>query len=387
MVDLPSSQMAVQDQDSPIRGDILEAILSHAPLTDVVPATHVSKAWRRAVISSPPLLNRLEPWLLLHHTRNNTTATATTTHAYDSRSHLWIETKLHPPSVDCNSNTTVLRSSHSNLLYTLSPSKLSFSFDPLHLTWHHADGPTVWRANPVVALVGRRLVVAGGGCDFDDDQLAVEAYDIDSRVWTTLESMPAGLKDSASSTWLSTAVFHNRILFVTEKQSGVTHAFDPEINVWCGPYDLRPDPSVFSVTITCFDDRLIAVGLIGEAENVEGVRVWGVKNCASFECELIGEMPSALVEKLRSGSYWVSSVGVCMAGNVLYIYNQATVEEIFTCEFVGNGGGCRWESVRNVRSAMERVVFTSSEVGIGEVHKGLAAETRRFTAELTQVDK
>lgn len=368
--------MVVQDQDSPLRGDILEAILAHAPLTDLVPASCVSQSWRRAVTSSPSLLYRLEPWLLLHSTQ-------TTTHAYDSRSRVWIETNLRPPTERVP--TTALRSSHPNLLYALSPSRLSFSFDPLHVAWHHADGPAVWRAHPVVAHVGRRVVVAGGGCDFEDDPLAVEVYDIDSRSWSARESMPVGLEDSAASTWLSTAVYKNHRLFVTEKNSGVTHTFDPETNVWCGPYDLRPDSSAFSVAIACFEDSLILVGLLGEAENVGGVRLWGV-NCESFECELMGEMPSVLVEKLRSGSYCVASVGVCLAGNILYIYDPAMVEEIFTCEFDGNGGGCRWGSVRSHRSSMERVVFTGSEVGIREVHKALAAERRRFTAEASRVE-
>lgn len=367
--------MVDQDQDSPLHGggDILEAILSHAPLTDLVPASLVSKSWRRAVTSSPSLLHCLEPWLLLHSTTTQTTS------AYDPRASVWIVTEPRRP---LGPTAALLQSSHPNLLYALSPSRLSFSVDPLHLTWRHSPGPAVWRVDPVIALVGRRIVVAGGVCGFEDDPLAVEAYDVDSGAWTPRESMPPGLKDSAASTWLSAAVYNNHTLFVTEKCSGTTHAFDPETDVWAGPYDLRPDLSLFSVTITCFEDRLIVVGLLGEAEEVGGVRLWGV-NIESFECELMGEMPSVLVEKLRSESYTVSSVGVCLAGNILFIYVPGNVEEIFTCEFVGNGGGCRWGSVRSGRSSMERVVVTGSEVGFREVEVALAAERRRFTAEVT----
>ncbi|KAL6987642.1 hypothetical protein U1Q18_013389 [Sarracenia purpurea var. burkii] len=72
-------------------------------------------------------------------------------------------------------------SSHFNLLYMLSPSKLSFSLNLLHLTWHHVEAPLVWRVDPIVVAIGRCVVVAGGTYDFEDDPLAVEIYDVESR--------------------------------------------------------------------------------------------------------------------------------------------------------------------------------------------------------------
>ncbi|GFZ00068.1 Kelch repeat-containing F-box family protein [Actinidia rufa] len=348
------------DQEDPIHGDILEEILSHVPIIDLAPAALVSRAWKRAVVSSLRHFNKPKPWFIVR--------TSATTHAYDPRSHVWIE--ITQPSINY---VSTVRSSHANFLYALSPSKLSFSFDPLHLTWHHADAPTCWREDPVVAAVGRRVVVAGGACEFEDDPLAVEIYDLESCAWSACESMPFTLKESSSSTWLSIAS-DDRKLFVTEKHSGVTHAFDPESRTWSRPYDLRPDPSIFYSVIAFSDGRLILIGLIGDEENVSGVKLWEV-SCESFECEEIGEMPLKFLGKL-SESFQFSSIGVCFAGNVVNIYNPSMAEEVVMCEFVG--GGCRWWTVRNVVSGDRRMVFTSLKVGIEDVHKSLRSDNRRF---------
>ncbi|THF98910.1 F-box/kelch-repeat protein At1g23390 [Camellia sinensis] len=357
-------------QEASIHGDMLETILSYVPLIDLVPASHVCKSWKRAVFSSLRHLNKPKPWLIAH--------THTTSHAFDPRSHVWIEIKQQQPPIKQQQQISTLRSSHSNLLYMLSPSKLSFSFDPLHLTWHHTDAPLVWRVDPIVAAVGRHIIIAGGTCYFEDDPLAVEIYDVETRAWELCDPMPAILKDSSASTWLSIASDDLK-LFVTEKHSGVTHTFDPETKTWSGQYDLRPDPCIFYSVIAFSDDRLILAGLIGEIDNVRGVKLWGV-NCESFECEEIGEMPLEFLEKLKGESFQLSSIAVCFAGKVVNIYNPLMAEEVFMCEFVD--GGCQWWSVRNAAAnrwnRMETVVFTSSKVGIEDLHRAVWSENRRF---------
>lgn len=362
----------VAQKEAPIYGDVLELILSHVPLTDLVLASHVSKSWNRAVSSSLRHFNAPKPWLLVH-TQTSRPPYATTSHAYDPRSNAWIQ--INRPSINY---VSALRSFHSDLLYMLSPWKFSFSFDPLHLTWHHAAAPLVWRTDPIVAVVGHRVVVAGGTCGFEDELLAVEIYDIQSRTWRTCESMPSVLKDSAASTWISVAVY-DRKLFVCENHSGVTYTFDPETSTWLGPYDLRPDPRLFYSVIGFADERLIIVGLMGDSENVEGVKLWGV-NSESFECEEIGEMPLLLIEKLKSEVFQISSIGVCMAGNFVYIHNPMQVGELFVCEVVN--GGCEWGSVRNVvvddRNRMGRFVFTCSKVGMDDLNRAMRSENRRF---------
>ncbi|KAM7487290.1 hypothetical protein LguiB_024774 [Lonicera macranthoides] len=363
-----------QVEAAEFHGDTLEAILSHVPLIDLVPASQVSRSWNRAVSSSLRHFNRLKPWLIIY-IQSSRPPYSTTTRAYDPRSRVWIDINQNPIRY-----VSALRSSHSNLLYMLSPSKLSFSFDPLHLEWHQAEAPVVWRTDPIVAVVGRRIVVAGGTCDFEEDPLAVEIYDIVSRKWTISESMPAVLKDSSASTWLSIAT-NDRILFVSEKHTGVTHSFDPERMNWHGPYDLRPNPRILYSVIGFSDDRLILIGLIGDVEQVDGVKLWEV-DCESFDCEEIGEMPVEFVKKLESEMFQLSSIGVCMAGNTVYMYNPMQVEEVLICEFVN--GGCRWRIVENNiigsgdRNPTERFVLTCSKVGMMELQRAMRSDHRKF---------
>ncbi|XAR48086.1 hypothetical protein NMG60_11030797 [Bertholletia excelsa] len=365
--------MEYQEAESPIQGDTLAVILSHVPMIDLVPASHVSATWRRAVFSSLRHLNRPKTWLIVH-TQATRSPYTTTTHAYDHRSDLWIEIGQPPIKY-----VSALRFSHSNLLYMLSPARLSFSFDPLHLTWHHVAAPLVWRSDPIVAAVGRQLVVAGGTCDFEDDPLAVEIFDLESGKWDSCESMPALLKDSSASTWLSIAS-NDRNLFVTEKSSGVTHTFDPETKTWLGPYDLRPDPCVFCSTISFSEDRLILIGLTGDMDNVSELKLWEV-NRESFDCEELGEMPRELLKKLRGETLQLSSIGVCSAGDIVHVYNPSMADEVFVCEIAN--GSCTWRSITNWvaidRNPMERLVFSCSNVELDVVHEALKSGDRKFT--------
>ncbi|KAI3728319.1 hypothetical protein L6452_16953 [Arctium lappa] len=361
------------NEQVPIQGDVLEAILSHVPLIRLLPASRVSKSWNAAVSSALRVSNNTKPWLIIH-TQNSRYPYPTTTHAYDPDSNAWIQI-LHP-SIDY---VSTLRSSHSNLLYMLSPSKLSLSFDPLHLTWHHAAGPKVSRIDPVVAVVGRHVVVAGGAYDFEDDPLAVEVYDLRSQRWTKSDPMPESFTESASSLWISVACTDSH-LFVMEKGSGVTHSFNPVNDSWSGPYDLRPDHRVFYSVIGFSDDKLVVIGMLGDAEDVDGIKLWEV-NRDSFEFEEIGEMPASLVEDLKRRDLEVSSIDVSMAGKMAYIYVSSRPEEVIVCEFM-DGGGCRWWSVVNTvangRSVMDKLVFTCSKVGMEELQRATRSENRRF---------
>lgn len=359
---------------APVHGDVLDTILSHLPLIHLVPASIVSKSWSRAVYSSLRSSNKLKPWLIVY-TQSSRSPYATSAHAYDPASNIWIEIKQ--PSIKY---VSALRSTQSNLIYMLSASKFSFSFDPLHLSWHHATAPHVCRIDPIVSLVGHRVIVAGGACDFEDDSLAVECYDLRTRTWTTCESMPASLKASASSTWLSVTVNNNK-LFMTEKHSvnGVTHTFDLETDTWCGPYDLLPDLSISNSVTGFIDGRLVLIGLTVDIDGVNSVKLWEV-NCKTFECENVGEMPAVLVEKLKGEDFQISSIEVRLAGNFAYIYKPMGVHEVVTCEFVD--GECRWGSVCNAvvndRSLCERFVFSCSEVGVKELKKAMWSDSWVF---------
>lgn len=353
--------MEEEGKEFEFHADVLENILSHVPLVDLVSASRVSKSWGDAVSSSLRHHRPPRPWLILH-------AHAATAHAYDPRSGVWI--KISQPVKAYAAGG--LRSSHSSFVYMLSSSRFSFSSDPLNLDWHHADPPLVWRQDPIVARVGDSVVVAGGGCDFGDEPLAVEIYDLKTRAWRFCDSMPGSIRDSAASSSLSITVAAEKLI-VAEKSSGQMHSFDPEINSWCGPFDIRigEAKSIIDYSIGCSNNSLIVVALC-RIKNVERVKIWrGVGD--GFECEEIGEMPLEYVAKLKSESLGeCNSINVRVGGNIVYVYSDMwNVEEVVACELVG-GGGCRWWSVRNEvarEKTAERMVYTCAEVGIDELQR------------------
>jgi hypothetical protein len=364
--------MAGEEKEDPMHGDILEAILSQVPLVDLALACHVSDTWKQAVLSSLEGFNKIKPWLIVH-TQSSRHPDETTAHAYDARSHVWVE--IQQPSID---HVSALQSSHSTLLYMLSPFRFAFSFDPLHLTWHRADAPIMWRSDPIVAVVGHLVVVAGGMCDFGNDQIPLETYDLRTQRWDTCNSIPAILEDTAASTCLSIAVDEHR-MYVMEKSSGVTYSFDPSSKTWRGPYDLRPGKKVFSSVIGFVNDRMVVVGLIRDAENDNGVKMWEVKSEMS-ELRDMSEMPTELVEKLKGESPRVLSIAMTSMGDLAYFHNPSEPGELILCEV--SNGVCKWGSVRNVvvkdGSGLQSLVFTCSNVRLANLHEALRSENLSF---------
>ncbi|CAL0311889.1 unnamed protein product [Lupinus luteus] len=357
--------MDVRDsEETTFHGDILEAIFSHVPLVHLLAACHASKSWKRAVSSSLSHVNPIKPWLIIL-TQCPRAPHLITTHAYDPRSHVWLEIKPKPSMAI--KHASAVRSSHSTLLYTLSSAEFAFSLDPLHLKWHHAPPPTVWRTDPIVACVGNHIVIAGGACDFEDDPLAVETYDIVKNAWVTCQSMPELLKGSTASTWLSVAVVGDT-MYLTEKYSGMTYTFNPIANLWNGPFDLRPDQSVMFCVTGTLRKRLAVAGIVGEGENVKVVKIWVVKGelGSGMVMEELSEMPKEMVEKIMGGSeFGLGSVVVTWVGDFVYVWNSIKGEEVVACEVV-NGGTCEWESVKNFavneRTRMKRVVLSGADV-------------------------
>lgn len=359
------------NEEAEIHGDVLEAVLSHVPSVDLVSASHVSSCWRGAVSSSLRHHNPPKPWLLLH-TQSTRSPHATTSHAYDPRSGVWINIRRPPIEF-----VSALRSSAANFLYMLSPSSFAFSLDPLHSDWCTVAPPRVWRQDPVVARVGDAVVVAGGACYFEDDPLAVEIYDLRARAWCTCDSMPPALKDSASSPWLSAAATNEKLV-VVEKQTGLTHWFHPETRSWSGPFVLSPSQPVRSYHIGCSGSRLILIGII-PVEQGETVKIWRVLE-DDFSFEEIGEMPGDFVSGLRN-SFGDLSIDVRAAGGFVYVYSSSEAEEVVACE-LKDGGGCRWWKAANVvaRGGMisKTAVFSCCEVGIDELQRAMTKKKWRF---------
>ncbi|KAL2543212.1 F-box/kelch-repeat protein [Abeliophyllum distichum] len=244
-------------------------------------------------------------------------------------------------------------------------------------TLHLCGGPTQsWHA------LETRSLLQGGGCDYQDDPLPVEIYNIATRAWHTCDTtMPGNLKDSAASTWLSITTTNEK-LFVAEKQSGLTYWFDPNSRCWSGPYKLNPNQPIYDHNIGTSNDDLILVGLCKNIENVEQVKIWKVEK-ENFQCEEIGEMPLLYVEKLKK-NFGISSINIRVTGNFVFIYNQSETEEVVVCELI-TGGGCRWWSIKNVvardETKMNRLVFTCSEVSFDELQRVRRLENRRFVVE------
>ncbi|KAJ9176360.1 hypothetical protein P3X46_011680 [Hevea brasiliensis] len=214
----------------------------------------------------------------------------------------------------------------------------------------------MWRTDPIVTVVSHR-VIAGGACDFEDDPLAVEMYDLRTRMWETCESMTAIFKDSAASTWLSTVVRGNK-MYVAEKSSGVAYWFDPETKSWYGPYNLCPQRNTCISAIAFADDRVILIGLIGDNEQ-------------EVLCREIGEMPKQLVAKLRGELFSMSSAVINVMGNFAYIINTSAPEEVVLCDV-------RNVVVNDQSLLMERLVFTCANVGLGDLHGAIMAEDSQF---------
>lgn len=371
--------MKVQKEDvSLIHGDLLEEVFAHVSLVDLACAYCVSKTWENAVSSSLLHLKKVKPWLIIH-TLCAKNQTDKTTQAYDPRSDTWVDIIQPSLTTTKHVNVSPLRTSNSNLLYRLSYKEFSLSMDPLHLIWSHVTPPRIWRVDPIVAQVGAHIVVAGGVSEFEDDPLSMEMYDMETSQWSTCQSMPYILKDSAASTWLSVAANQNT-MYVTEKSSGITCSFSPETKAWSGPFDLRPDPRVFFSAIGFAGDYLILSGIIGHAQNVITLKIWKIKP-EMMEFEQIGEIPSELLEKLKGENPILSSISLTAAENFVYIYNSSDPAELIFCELVD--GVCKWGSVKNLvfddeRRIRERMVLSCGIVGICDLHMAMKSGSRKF---------
>ncbi|XP_017698557.3 F-box/kelch-repeat protein At1g23390 [Phoenix dactylifera] len=380
-----------EEREAPLHGDVLEAIVSHVSTMDLVPASHVSKTWRSAVLSSLRRSPRRAPWLFLHLQSSRDPSKAST-HAYDPHSRAWTPLP-HVPRVPPRVPVP-LRSSP--LLHALSISRLALSADPFGTAWRELDPPRVWRRDPVVAAVGPAavVVVAGGACEFEDDPCAVEVHR--GGGWEEAEALPEVFKGSAAATWLS-AASSDRAVYVLEKQSGWASRLDPETGLWGPTRQLRPDPSVCLSAISFIDhERLVLVGLCGSDSDSglrpESLKLWEVDSETLEVGSEVGrmgkEMVEGLVGKEEEGSYsWgMSSIGFASTAGFGYVYNPANPrKDIFSCEFAatdtGSDGGCRWERIPSPPAVVEanpthRMVFRCSTVGMDELKKLLRPPRR-----------
>lgn len=190
--------------------------------------------------------------------------------------------------------------------------------------------------------------------------------------------MPDILKGSSANTWLSVAV-HDGKMLLTEKSSGVTYTFDPFDDTWRGPYDLKPDGSVYCCVVGVVRRGIIVMGL-----DLEGVRLWEVRGKMGNNENMveIGEVPREMVDRLKGESDGcVGSIGMSVSGDTVYVYNNNTWEmsDVVVGEINNNNvvGGilCEWKSVTNVvmkwENPLQRVVIGCGDVGLEDLQKAV----------------
>lgn len=293
---------------SDLPGDILEAVVSNLSALDLLSASYVSRKWLDAVRSSLHVRPRLFPWLILR-CLPHPIASSYTIHALDPHSRTWLSLTRRSASTGTKSPLTpsFLHGSPRDLLYTLSLSQLVISRDPFGSSSRmEAKGPKIWRQDPVVAEIGRWVVMVGGTfmADFyeEEEEGAVEVYDKETGAWELGEPMPAIFQGSTYATWLSVAVSGKR-LYVIKRKTGWISWFDPESRKWGPTCQLRLEPTVSNWAIGIVGkERLLLVGAGSEGGGHKGemmVRAWEVEG---DKLQVISnsreEMPREMVDRL-----------------------------------------------------------------------------------------
>ncbi|KAF3338231.1 hypothetical protein FCM35_KLT17068 [Carex littledalei] len=287
-----------------VPADVLEVVLTTLPTIDLLSASCVSHDWLHAVRSSLHTRPRLFPWLILRCLPHPNASTHSI-HALDPYSRTWLSVPCSNNSIGKQSLLTpyFLHGSTQDLLYTLTIFQLVISKDPFGSSIKmEMKGPNVWRQDPVVAEVGKWVVVVGGGFITDlgegEEEGAVEIYNKQTGTWELAEPMPTIFEGSTCATWLSVAVSDNQ-LYVIEKKTGWVSQFDPESKTWEQTRRLRPDSSVLKWSIgIAGKGRLLLVGA-GRQGEVMKVRIWEVDgDTLQVISNNPEEMPTEMVDRL-----------------------------------------------------------------------------------------
>ncbi|KAM0878715.1 hypothetical protein ACQ4PT_034703 [Festuca glaucescens] len=371
-------------------GDTLESVVERVPAADLAAAACVSREWLRAVRSAlrrRPLL----PWLVVHlHGRCRRR-----TSAYDPHSGAWLTVEAPrqhaTPSLSPPPHVRVVRSARGDRACTLSASGLDVAGDPLGTSAPVAlKTPGVWRADPVLAAVGDRVVALGGACQLlaGPEDAAVEVHD--SGSWTACGPMPAELRESAAATWLSVAVTEQRV-YLVDRTTGWVSWFDPSKRRWGSTRRLRPDARVSTWGIApgragAGPERLVLFGAKrcrGEETNTTKskviVQTWEVDGDAldlSPGDAMPTEMPGRLFPREDDEEEVLLSIGVC--GNAVggYVYNAAEPANGAVFYELQEGGGVeRWEWVPPApllrAEPLGRAVLACSPVAIDKLSRRL----------------
>ncbi|KAG8092436.1 hypothetical protein GUJ93_ZPchr0012g20931 [Zizania palustris] len=198
---------AEESASSVLHGDLLECVLLRVQPDELIASpTLVSWEWRRAAraVQQRRCRGRGHRASLVTHVQG--AYTGCSTHVYDPRRRAWgsdgarVMGALLVQRCCCAGGDRV---------YALSLASMTISADALDAAWCELPPPRVWRVDPVVAVVGPRVVVLGGGCGATETAGVVEV--LDEAGWTQSAPMPAPL----ASRWVS-AVTSERRVYVVE---------------------------------------------------------------------------------------------------------------------------------------------------------------------------
>lgn len=377
-----------ENGDRVLHSDVLDAVVSRVSALDLLPASCVSKQWRAAVLAaarrSP---RRAAPWLVLRvHGGRKPVA-----HAFNPISRSWRSVELPPgsPFAGCGGSAVHVSSFPCSAgggstggagIYALSSTRMALAADLFGTAWRELEPLRSWRTDPVVALVGRRLVVAGGASELlEDDPASVEVWEGCSAGWAASDPMPDVFRWSPA---ISAAASERRLYAVEKQPPFGASWFDPEAKRWGPTRRLQiPDPTVRHVSVAFANGRLLLATAGGGGRRLDWrpqtVRLWEVdQETLEVKAEQVAEMPQEMVAALADESgRGMQSLGFLAAVRFAYLYNPLFMKFFFLCELDeggGGGGSSRWEAVPRPPSAderpMHRVVFSCSEI----THKTLA---------------
>uniref|UniRef100_A0A452XIE3 Uncharacterized protein n=2 Tax=Aegilops tauschii subsp. strangulata TaxID=200361 RepID=A0A452XIE3_AEGTS len=374
-----------------LHGDVLELVLERLPASDLSAAVAVSREWLRAVRSALRRLRRRLPWLVvhLHGCRRRTLA-------YDPHSGVWLTVHVQAPRHALPLNLRLVRSARGDRVCALSSSGLDVAGDPLGTSaCVSLKSPSVWRVDPVLAVVGDRMVALGGACQLAlaAGQVAAAAEVHESGNWITCDPLPSKLRESAAATWLSAAATDQRV-YLTDRTTGWTSWFDPLKRRWGPTRCLRPDASVYTWGVApgrAGAERLMLFGAKreGEEANRVVVQAWEVDGDALdlSPGAAYDAMPSDMSERLfprdedEDGEEMMRSIGVCGNATGGYVYNAAEpASGAVLYELTERQAGTvvkRWEWVPCALSvqaeSLHRAVHACSMVGLDELQRGRAS--------------